>query len=43
MPTILTVCGTETEVVKRLCRTLIHEAAHHLGIDDHELEERGRA
>jgi predicted Zn-dependent protease with MMP-like domain len=38
---ILEVCHTETEVVEEVAITVIHEIAHHFGIDDDRLHELG--
>ncbi len=38
---ICAICRTEEEVVEQVRRTVIHEVAHHFGIDDHRLEELG--
>ena len=35
------ICRTEDEVVDQVRRTVIHEVAHHFGIDDERLEELG--
>ena len=40
MPT-LTVCETETDVVDEVAITVVHEIAHHFGIDDQRLHELG--
>jgi predicted Zn-dependent protease with MMP-like domain len=34
-------CRTQAEVVERVRRTVIHEVAHHFGIDDDRLDELG--
>src|SRR5437763_2591632 len=39
--TICATCDTEDEVVRQVRRTVGHEAAHHLGIDDARLNELG--
>jgi len=36
-------CGTEAEVVEAVRDTVIHEVAHHFGIDDDRLDELGWA
>ncbi|MEA2704555.1 MAG: hypothetical protein QOD63_2500 [Actinomycetota bacterium] len=36
-------CGTEDEVVETVRDTVIHEVAHHFGIDDDRLDELGWA
>jgi predicted Zn-dependent protease with MMP-like domain len=36
-------CDTEDEVVETVRTTVIHEVAHHFGIDDDRLEELGWA
>ncbi len=41
--TICDACRTEQEVVELVRRTVIHEVAHHFGIDDHRLGELGWA
>ncbi len=38
---ICAVCRTEEEVVEQVRRTVIHEVAHHFGIDDNRLHELG--
>jgi len=40
---ICRICGNEAEVVERVRRTVIHEIAHHFGIDDARLHELGWA
>jgi predicted Zn-dependent protease with MMP-like domain len=40
LPT-LQVCDTETDVVDEVAITVVHEIAHHFGIDDHRLHELG--
>jgi predicted Zn-dependent protease with MMP-like domain len=35
------VCSTDAEVVEEVRRTVLHELAHHFGIDDERLEELG--
>jgi predicted Zn-dependent protease with MMP-like domain len=40
---ILAVCDTEEEVVEMVRDTVIHEVAHHFGIDDDRLDELGWA
>ncbi|SDT73936.1 metallopeptidase family protein [Actinoplanes derwentensis] len=42
LPT-LKVCGTEAEVVDEVAITVVHEIAHHFGIDDQRLHELGWA
>jgi predicted Zn-dependent protease with MMP-like domain len=39
--TLLEVCGSEQEVVDEVAVTVIHEVAHHFGIDDDRLHELG--
>jgi predicted Zn-dependent protease with MMP-like domain len=42
----LRVCETETDVIDEVAITVVHEIAHHFGIDDarlHELVAEGRA
>jgi predicted Zn-dependent protease with MMP-like domain len=38
---LLDVCDTEEEVVDEVAITVIHEVAHHFGIDDKRLHELG--
>lgn len=38
---ICAVCQTEDEVAEQVRRTVIHEVAHHFGIDDPRLRELG--
>ena len=38
---ICTICNTEDEVADQVRRTVIHEVAHHFGIDDERLRELG--
>jgi predicted Zn-dependent protease with MMP-like domain len=38
---ILAVCETEEEVVEEVAITVVHEIAHHFGIDDDRLHELG--
>jgi len=38
---ICSVCDTEEQVVEQVRRTVIHEVAHHFGIDDARLDELG--
>jgi predicted Zn-dependent protease with MMP-like domain len=40
---ILALCATEAEVVREVRITVIHEVAHHFGIDDARLHELGWA
>jgi predicted Zn-dependent protease with MMP-like domain len=40
---LLDVCETEDEVVEEVAVTVIHEIAHHFGIDDERLHELGWA
>ncbi|MFI6076600.1 metallopeptidase family protein [Actinoplanes sp. NPDC051343] len=42
LPT-LKVCNTETDVVDEVAITVVHEIAHHFGIDDNRLHELGWA
>ena len=35
------ICRTEDEVVEQVRRTVLHEVAHHFGIDDDRLRELG--
>ncbi len=37
----LAICATEEEVVDEVRVTVVHEIAHHFGIDDHRLDELG--
>lgn len=41
--TISSVCGTEDDLVRQVRKTVIHEVAHHFGIDDDRLSELGWA
>ena len=38
---LLEMCGSEEEVVEEVAITVIHELAHHFGIDDDRLHELG--
>ncbi|QXJ22440.1 metallopeptidase family protein [Actinomadura graeca] len=38
---ILRICDTPDEVVSEVRITVVHEIAHHFGIDDHRLDELG--
>lgn len=38
---ICAICDTDTEVAAQVRRTVIHEVAHHFGIDDARLDELG--
>jgi predicted Zn-dependent protease with MMP-like domain len=38
---ILSVCEDEDDVVDEVAVTVVHEIAHHFGIDDHRLHELG--
>lgn len=38
---LLEICDTEDEVVEEVAITVIHELAHHFGIDDERLHELG--
>ena len=40
---ILRICETESDVVDEVRTTVVHEVAHHFGIDDDELDELGWA
>ncbi|GAA0451554.1 hypothetical protein Ade02nite_76540 [Paractinoplanes deccanensis] len=40
LPT-LKICDTETDVIDEVAITVVHEIAHHFGIDDHRLHELG--
>jgi predicted Zn-dependent protease with MMP-like domain len=41
MEPILSMCATRDEVVEEVRITVVHEIAHHFGIDDARLEELG--
>ena len=41
--TICAICTTEDEVVDQVRDTVVHEVAHHFGIDDDRLDELGWA
>ncbi|WP_255769865.1 metallopeptidase family protein [Pseudarthrobacter sulfonivorans] len=38
---ILEICATRDEVIQEVAVTVVHEIAHHFGIDDHRLHELG--
>lgn len=38
---ILSICETEDDVIDEVAVTVVHEIAHHFGIDDHRLHELG--
>jgi predicted Zn-dependent protease with MMP-like domain len=38
---ICSMCGSEEEVVAQVRKTVVHEVAHHFGIDDAHLDELG--
>lgn len=38
---ILAICSTEDDVVREIRITVVHEIAHHFGIDDRRLHELG--
>jgi len=38
---ILSICEDEQDVVDEVAVTVVHEIAHHFGIDDHRLHELG--
>ncbi len=38
---ILAICDTYEEVIEEVRITVVHEIAHHFGIDDHRLHELG--
>ncbi len=38
---ICDICETEDDVVEEVLITVVHEIAHHFGIDDHRLHELG--
>lgn len=40
---LLDVCDSEAEVVEQVAITVLHEIAHHFGIDDDRLDELGWA
>ena len=40
---ILRICDTEEDVVEEVAITVVHEIAHHFGIDDERLHELGWA
>jgi len=40
---LLDMCETEEELVEEVRITVVHEIAHHFGIDDHRLHELGYA
>ena len=40
-PTICAICRTEQEAGDQVRRTVIHEIAHHFGMDDNRLSELG--
>lgn len=40
---LLDVCGSDEELVEQVAITVIHEIAHHFGIDDDRLDELGWA
>jgi len=42
LPT-LRICESETDVIDEVAITVVHEIAHHFGIDDHRLHELGWA
>ena len=39
--TICRICWSESEVVEQVRKTVVHEVAHHFGIDDDRLDELG--
>lgn len=39
--TICAICSTEADVVAEVRKTVVHEVAHHFGMDDHRLHELG--
>ena len=41
--TICSICHSEEEVVAQVLETVVHEVAHHFGIDDDRLDELGWA
>jgi len=38
---ILRICDSEEDVIEEVAITVVHEIAHHFGIDDHRLHELG--
>jgi predicted Zn-dependent protease with MMP-like domain len=38
---ILDICASRDEVIQEVAVTVVHEIAHHFGIDDHRLHELG--
>ena len=34
-------CSSDDEVIEEVRKTVVHEVAHHFGIDDHTLDEMG--
>jgi predicted Zn-dependent protease with MMP-like domain len=40
---ICTMCASEADVVEQVTITVVHEIAHHFGIDDRRLAELGWA
>jgi predicted Zn-dependent protease with MMP-like domain len=38
---ILAMCSTEEDVIEEVATTVVHEIAHHFGIDDRRLHELG--
>lgn len=40
---ILRICGSEDDVIEEVAITVVHEIAHHFGIDDDRLHELGWA
>jgi predicted Zn-dependent protease with MMP-like domain len=38
---ILSICDTDEDVIEEVAITVVHEVAHHFGIDDHRLHELG--
>ena len=38
---IESICETDDEIVEEVRTTVVHEIAHHFGIDDERLEELG--
>jgi predicted Zn-dependent protease with MMP-like domain len=37
----LAICDTPDQVIEEIRITVVHEIAHHFGIDDHRLRELG--
>ena len=39
--TVLEICASESDVVREVRATVVHEVGHHFGIDDERLHELG--